>query len=447
MGEPWYRGATRGQWLALAAALLGWMFDGFEQGIFPQVMRPALIEIFDLKDKAKIASDADAPPSERNAAKAEVDGVVLPWYGYVTAAFLVGAAAGGWAFGWLGDRIGRVRAMMLSVLAYSIFTGLCGLAQSGTQLVVLRFFAALGMGGEWALGVALVMESWSAHARPVLAGLIGAAANVGIMLSALLVRGVEAAGVSIAAGNWRYVLGACALPALLTFFIRMFVPESEKWQAASKSGPKPRMGEIFSGSLWKRTLPGALICGLALMGTWASVQWISPWVNQVTGSQRAASDAQMVSGAGAVIFAILAAVVGAKYSRRWGYFTLALGALVVCQFLFRNYANAKAEDIDTSFYVTVFFVGGLTAAFYGWFPLYLPELFPTRLRATGQGFCFNIGRLIAAVGALYAGFLTGPSGPFPGDYAAMGATLSLIYLVGMGACWLIPETRGKPLPE
>jgi len=445
MSEPWYRGATKGQWLALAAALLGWMFDGFEQGIFPLVMRPALIEILDLKEQASIAADKSVSEDVQNAAKKEIDSRVLPWYGYITAAFLVGAAFGGWSFGWLGDRIGRVRAMMLSVLAYSIFTGLCGLAETGLQLVGLRFMAALGMGGEWALGVALVMESWRPHARPVLAGLIGAAANVGIMLAAVLVLTVESAGIKIADGNWRYVLGACALPALLTFFIRMFVPESAKWEAASKSGPKPSMVEIFKGSMWKRTIPAALICSFALLGTWSSVQWISPWVNQVTGQQKMATYAQFCSGGGAVVFALFAAILGAKVSRRWGYFTLAVGAFVVCQFLFRSYEGTK--EIDTMFFVTVFFVGGLTASFYGWFPLYLPELFPTRLRATGQGFCFNIGRLIAAVGAIYAGWLTGPNGPFPGNYAAMGATLSMIYLVAMVVCWFAPETKGKPLPE
>jgi len=445
MMGSWYTGATRAQWLALTAALLGWMFDGFEQGIFPIVMRPALIDMLDLHVDDEISRDKSLTEQERASAKTRIDGQVAPWYGAITAAFLVGAALGGWGFGWLGDRIGRVRAMMLSVLAYSIFTGLCGLAQTPLQLMGLRFLAALGMGGEWALGVALVMESWSAHARPMLAGLIGAAANVGFMLAAFLVIGVEALGFLMReGGTWRFVLGACAIPALLTFFIRMFVPESEKWQAATLTGPKPSMIEIFTEGRWRRTIPGALLCAAALMGTWGAVQWVVPWASQI-GGQAVAGQAQIALALGAILFAILAAVIGSKYSRRGGYFVLAVGALLSSQFLFR-YFNGTTQ-VDISFLLSAFLVGGCTAAFYGWFPLYLPELFPTRLRATGQGFCFNIGRIIAAGGALMGSWLTSKEGPFKGDYAMMGATLSLVYLVAIGLAWFAPETKGQPLPD
>src|SRR5262249_13850426 len=159
----------------------------------------------------------------------------------------VGAATGGVLFGWLGDRLGRVRAMTLSVLAYAIFTGLCGLATSAEQVVVLRFFSALGMGGEWSLGVALVMEIWPNGSRSVLAGLIGAAANFGYMLSAflglllaqilgslhdgLLTIGLPASWTDTLTANtgWRILLLLGATPALLTFFIRLFVPESSRW--------------------------------------------------------------------------------------------------------------------------------------------------------------------------------------------------------------------------
>src|SRR5262249_50257490 len=152
----------------------------------------------------------------------------------MSAAYLLGAAAGGLVFGWLGDRLGRVRAMVFSVLTYALFTGLCGAAKAPWQLAVLRFTSSLGMGGEWSLGVALVMESWSAHARPVLAGLIGAAANVGFLL-------VAAVGAVLPPAHyWRGIFLICVLPAVLTFLLRTFVPESERWQHAVASGPKPR---------------------------------------------------------------------------------------------------------------------------------------------------------------------------------------------------------------
>src|SRR3989441_5595866 len=160
---------TRAQWLVLTAAFLGWLFDGLEMGIFPLVARPAL------QTMIPSASMALAP-----------DQFVGTWMGRITALFLVGAACGGLVFGWLGDRMGRVRAMTLSILTYSIFTGLCFFAQQPWHLGTLRFVAAFGMGGEWSLGVALVMESWPRDKRPLLAGIIGAAANVGFALIAVL---------------------------------------------------------------------------------------------------------------------------------------------------------------------------------------------------------------------------------------------------------------------
>src|SRR5262249_7863056 len=157
MGPPGTADGNRGKWLALTAALLGWMFDGAEMGVFSMVGRQAVIDLPATHDPGEIGL----------------------WFGVVTAGFLVGSATGGVLFGWLGDRIGRVRAMTLSVLTYAVFTGLCGLAATAWQIGLLRFIAALGMGGEWSLGVALVMEVWPNRSRAFMAGLIGAAANVG----------------------------------------------------------------------------------------------------------------------------------------------------------------------------------------------------------------------------------------------------------------------------
>ena len=150
----------------LAAAFLGWMFDGLEMGIFPIVARPALQQM------------------QATAGAAVTDAFVGDWMGIITATFLIGAALGGVVFGWLGDRIGRVRAMNLSILVYSVFTALIWFAQTPWHLAIARFVGALGMGGQWSLGVALVMEVWPEKHRPMLAGVIGAAANVGFALIA-----------------------------------------------------------------------------------------------------------------------------------------------------------------------------------------------------------------------------------------------------------------------
>src|SRR5213594_2717353 len=159
---PYAPTTARAQWLVLAAAFLGWMFDGLEMGIFPLVARPAL------QDMMQTAAGGDQ--------------FVGLWMGRITALFLIGAACGGLTFGWLGDRIGRVRSMALSILTYSVFTGLCFFAQEPWHLGALRFIAAFRMGGEWSLGVALVMEAWPAEKRPLVAGIIRAASNVGFAL-------------------------------------------------------------------------------------------------------------------------------------------------------------------------------------------------------------------------------------------------------------------------
>ena len=160
---------TRGHWMALIAALLGWMFDGFEMGLFPLIGNPALQELLSQTRQPRAAGRRQRP-----------------WFGVIMAMFLVGAATGGVLFGWLGDRIGRVRAMSLSILTYAIFTGLCGFATEAWHIAVLRFIASLGMGGEWSLGVALVIEIWPDKSRAMLAGLIGAAANVGFFLVGII---------------------------------------------------------------------------------------------------------------------------------------------------------------------------------------------------------------------------------------------------------------------
>lgn len=447
MGELDGRRITRGQWLALAAALLGWMFDGFEQGVLGLVGRPALVDVLGLQSDARVAADRAAPLEVREEARQRVDGPVGAWNSGLAASFLIGAALGGWLFGWLGDRLGRVRGMVFSVLTYASFTGLCGLAQGPWQLAALRFLASLGMGGEWALGVALVMESWPQSMRPLLAGLIGAAANVGFLLTVPLVQFVEAVGLSVDAGGWRWVLGVCALPALLTFFLRVFVPESAKWQHAVQSGPRPRLTDIFTPALRRRSLLAATLSGIPLLVTWGAVAGMIPvWVKSMSNDQSWVNSAQASSAIGAIFGAMTGALLAHYLGRRRTYFVLTLGSLLVCAYLYRWYFPSGVEPRpDGGLLLVIGLTGFFTASFYGWLPLYLPELFPTRVRATGQGFGYNFGRIIAAAGALFMSHLL--SNVFRGNYAQAGATISLIYLAGLIVIWLAPETRGQPLPE
>lgn len=409
--------STRAQWLVLAAAFLGWMFDGVEMGIFPLVARPALQSMI-----------PDAVAGQ--------DQFVGLWMGRITALFLVGAAGGGLGFGWLGDRLGRVRAMTLSILTYSIFTGLCYFAQEPWHLGLLRFIAAFGMGGEWSLGVALVMEAWPPGKRALLAGVIGTASNFGFLLIA-----VVGFCFKVTPDSWRWIMIAGAAPALLALAIQFFVPESERWKAAVKGAAAQPVREIISSGLLPRTLLGIGLASVALIGTWGSVQWLPLWADQMTGGRVPAAKAvaQILSGAGAIVGCLLGALAAGRFGRRPAYFGLCLLSLLFCGGLFRF-----VTDYGTVFLILVTLIGASTAAFYGWLPLYLPELFPTRVRATGQGMAYNLGRLLAAVGALTQGQLVGAYG---GSYAQAGATVTLIYAVGLALIWLAPETKGRPMPD
>jgi SHS family sialic acid transporter-like MFS transporter len=404
--------------MVLLAAFLGWMFDGLEMGIFPLIARPALQQMQALSGVVD-------------------DKFVGQWMSYTTAAFLLGAALGGLIFGWLGDRIGRVRAMSAAILVYSLFTGLLYFAQAPWHLAAFRFIAALGMGGEWALGVALVMEVWPEKHRPMLAGIIGAAANVGFALIAVV--GIFFA---VTQDTWRYVVLVGAVPAALTFIIRLFVPESEKWQAANKARPTQPIREILADSkILKPTIIAIFVAGVALIGTWGSVQWLPLWADQmVAGTMpKAKAYTQAWSAVGSVVGCLIGAWLGGLFGRRWAYFLLCLGSLLSCAWLFRG-----IDTYGTPFLALTFLVGAITAAFYGLMPLYMPELFPTRVRATAQGVAFNAGRIIATVGVLQMGVLMQT---FNGSYAKAGAVITLVYVVGMVIIWFLPETKGKPLPE
>jgi MFS family permease len=527
--------STFGKWMALLAALLGWLFDGLEMGLFPLVQRPALQELL-------------AHPEERDT-----------WIGIITAFFLVGAATGGVLFGWLGDRMGRVRAMMLSVLTYALCSGLCGFAATPWHVGLLRFVAALGMGGEWALGVALINEIWPGRSRAFLAGLVGAAGNVGYLLIAVVGLGVlqqvqamrsvfNATGLPEAwvdalfrNQGWRFMMMVGAIPALLTFFIRFFVPESTRWKREQQKGstqnwltkdlvgvllgavgacaliavwaPGPgiyavpnwvleQIGQppvfeqpmhlglritssvlcllvILSGYTYpvvrflqrlhakdptqpswrptlRRMLVAACLSGVALVGTWGSTQQAPTYAADVADTDwraippderppmpPAKEYTQIAAAFGAVLATVLAALMGDWFGRRPTYCLMCLGSLVIVPTFY-----LATPHFGPTFLVLAFLLGGITASFYGWLPLYLPELFRTSVRATGSGFGFNFGRVLAAIGVLQLGNLTGlyrDAGV--GGLAEVCATLSVVYVAGLFFIWLVPETRGKPLPE
>lgn len=409
---------SRALLFTLIAAFLGWMFDGLEMGIFPLVARPALQEF-------------------QSTTGALDEQYIQHWMGIITATFLLGAAAGGLIFGWLGDRIGRVRSMTLSVLVYSIFTGLNYFAREPFDLATFRFMSALGMGGEWSLGVALVMEAWPEAKRPLMAGLIGASANLGYALIAVI--GICA---QITVHSWRWVMLVGALPALLALAIISYVPESERWKhSISTEGRARPIREIFGSRLIRRTLLGILISSVPLIVTWGIVLWIPLWADQITdGTQpRAKAFTLLAISIGASTGALVAPLFGKTVGRRPVYATLCLGSFISCTVLFRSF-----HSYNGTFLAAAGLVGFFTSSFYGWLPQYLPELFPTRVRATGQGVCYNFGRILTAISAWKMGSLMAW---FHNSYSQAGETLVFIYVLGMVGIWFLPETLGRPLPD
>ena len=427
---------TKGMQMTLLAGFLGWMMDGYEQALFPTLAGPALKSM--------------APPEVVALGTKAVNGWVGGWMGIITSAFLVGAALGGAAFGWLGDRIGRVKAMSFSILFYSIFSGVCYFASDPTHLAAARFMAALGMGGEWALGVALVMEAWPERHRSKMAGAIGMAANFGMVLV-----GCMALAFPADESSWRIHFLIGASPAILTLLIRLFVPESEKWERsaakeASSNGPtKSRLGQIFSGDLLRPTLSGILMVSVVFIGTWGAVQWIPLWISELAGpeSPRAKALAMVIVSVGACVGTVVAPLLLARLRRRTGYQLLCVFALLATMWIYRTDADWSGPKLFGIFpwlmAFKVFMLGMTATAFFGFFPLYLPELFPTRVRATGQGVCYNTGRLIAVPFVLLSGKLV----KLLGGYQHAAAAITLVYAAGLLVAFLGKETSGQALQD
>ncbi len=429
--------SSRGRWLALLAAALGWMFDGFEMGLHPLVAAPALRELLGPELRAGMPSGADAA-----AVAARLASLVGWWNAILNALFLFGAATGGVFFGWLGDRIGRTRTLTLTILTYTLLTGLGGFSTTVWHLATTRFLAAIGMGGEWSLGVALVMELWPGSARPYLAGAIGVAGNGGYLLVALTSLALGAS-TGQSPSQWRWLMFIGVAPALLTFLIRLAVPESPRWEHATvHAPPPPRPGELLARGVRGRCLLATLLVGIALLGTWGAVQWIPFWAVSLAGPgvPGAKEYAQICSACGACLGTLLAALLAGRFGRKPTYLVLCVLSLLTTGWLFRT-----PQVFGPAFLGGVFTVGLTTAAFYGWAPLYLPELFPTRVRATAQGVAYNFGRIFAGLGTLA---LTGALlDRFRSDLPASLAVTSLIYLAGIALIGFAPETRGRRLPD
>ncbi|MEZ5941581.1 MAG: MFS transporter [Planctomycetaceae bacterium] len=401
------------QRFTLVAAFLGWMFAGVVMSLLP------------------LAADSATKDLLGEAATKEVIGA---WFVYYIVAFMLGAALGGLLFGMLGDRWGRVKGMGLSILWFSAWTGISYVAVSPAQLAALRFVACMGVGGMWPNGVALVSEAWPNVSRPALAGLIGTSANVGIFLFGLLARQV-----TVTADNWRWVLWAGATPIILGLIVLKFVPESPLWLASRghEKGKGVPAIEVFRPPVLQRTLIGILLGAIPLLGAWGAGKWILPWAGSVgaeLGDATLKPTTQMYWGLGAVLGSLAGGWLASSMGRRTSYLVISIASALVAGWIFRGLQPAS----NMQFFVPIFLLGLITTTYFGWLPLFLPELFETRIRATGAGVAFNFGRIISAAVILST---TGLVSHYKGDFARIGETTSLVYLLGAVVIWFAPSAK------
>lgn len=433
---PWYKTLNRHQWNTLLASNLGWLFDGFENYALILTAGPALRQLLD--------------PSQY--------GEIPLFIGTVIGINLLGWGIGGMLGGIMADYVGRKRMMVIAILAYSVMTGLSAFAFSWWSFAILRFLVGVAVGSEWATGSSMMAELWPDRARGKGAGLMQCGLGIGFFIASLVWLFIAPLGPD----SWRYMYLIGVLPALLTLWIRRSIPESEIWEIAKakRAAAKERreaghvlsedehqstkftLVDLFTDPVSRRrTIVVFLMSLTTTIGFWSISTWVPPFVGSIAGAnglQAAAwmSYAGMAYTAGSitgyVAFGFLADALGRK-PVTIAFFVLALALTPVLFF-----STNDLTWLLVLAYVNAIFSNGQ----YTWMPVWLPELFPTRMRATALAFAFNAPRFIAFLGPFLAGTLIVAFGGF--GKAAM--VLSSIYILGIIAAPFLPETKGKPLP-
>jgi len=448
---PWYRGMTRYHWFVLTVAALGWLFDCLDQQLFNLARKPAMETLL-------------------AAADGSVDPKAVDFYGgLATCIFMIGWATGGLIFGVIGDRLGRAKTMMITIVIYSLCTGLSALSQGFWDFAFYRFITGLGVGGEFAVGVALVAEVMPDRARPYALGLLQALSAVGNFLAALIGIGLGQAqlhmGSKIAGWEpwrWKFVIGA--LPAVLALVIRAGLKEPERWQEMKKQAEATGIalggyGQLFADPRWrKNALLGMLLACAGVIGLWGigffaidlqrSVLKKTFEAQGLSGQELAgrltiwSGVAMMMIQIGAFAGMMLAARV-CQWLGRKPFFAIAFTAAMLSTAMVFRYL----DDI-TDIWWMLPIMGFCQLSLFAGYAIYFPELFPTRLRSTGTSFCYNVGRFVAASGPFLLGQLS--STVFAGSAEPMrpaGLAMCLVFLLGLAVLPFLPETKGQPLPE
>ncbi len=454
--DPWWHGLTRYHWFVFAMACLAWMFDCLDQQLFIIARNPAI---------------ADLLP------KGSLSDLQKVWGGYATSIFVAGWATGGLLFGAMGDRIGRARTLTITVLLYSVFTGLSAFSQSVYDFCLYRFVTGLGVGGVFGLSVALVADALPDRSRSNALGLLQSLSAVGNITAGLIAVVVGYSQVAAVQGGakpagdfWKYLFWVGAAPAFLCVFIQVRLKEPEKWRAAREAGRLTGVkfgsyGSLFGEARWRKSaLLGMMLCVAGVVGLWG-VGFFSPeLVGDVIGKQLKAENlpAGQVPGKRLMwtgitmimqnIGAFFGMMVFTKLAQRFGrkpIFALAFIAAFLSTVMVFQFLNQPWH-----IFVLIPIMGFCQLALFAGFAIYLPELFPTRLRSTGVSFCYNVGRFIAASGPFTMGILQArlAAGAVTADakleaFRTACSWVSLVFLVGLIALYFLPETKGRPMPE
>ncbi len=488
--RPWYQLLNRYHWFVLVVAALGWLFDCLDQQLFilarPQAMADLLKHITDpVSFKFWTSTFGDIS----------------------TSVFIAGWATGGLIFGMLGDRIGRAKTMLITILMYSLCTGLSALSVSVYDFAFYRFLTGLGVGGEFAVGVALVAEVMPARARTYTLALLQALSALGNISAALINLGLGLAeGEGLPTSPWRIMFCIGAIPALLALVIRRRLKEPERWQQAShEGGTKKQLGsyaELFSHPTWRRhALLGLALACSGVIGLWAVGFYTPDLIRQVQtkpltqsvyereiAAAKAKGDTERSSqleqiyslwkegqenqtpneladvkkGVDSEIkrtlttnqsYTSIAINVGAFLGMfSFGAISQKLGRkptfaiALLAAFVTTVYVFATLQHLWQIF-VLVPIMGFCQLSLFGGYAVYFPELFPTYLRSTGTSFCYNVGRFVAAFGPLVKIGLNYAFSGYAEPLRYAGMTMCVVFLIGLVVLPFLPETRGQPLPE
>jgi len=408
----WYRELTPYQWRVLVCACLGWALDIMDGYLYAIILFPAMSDLLGTTESQSIG-----------------------WYGgIVLSIFMIGWALGGLIFGPIADRYGRARTMALTILIYAGFTGLCATAGSWQELAFYRFMTGLGIGGEWAAGAALIAETWPPHSRAKAAGIMQASGGIGFFLASLLYLFIGPYG-------WRWVFALGVLPALVAFYIRRTLEEPERW--VKSRAIRNSLTSIFFKPVRRDILVGTGLAVIATFGYQGAIQWVPSWVSDLLHAQGPKAVIPQVSLVTSVLNGggIVGCLCFPLLAERWGrkpalatYFTGAAIAIPVTFSLVADFSLAIMLSPLVGFFAAGVFTG---------FAVYLPELFPTAIRATAQGFSYNFARFFSAAAPFAAGALVAMHGSF----ARAITTVGLIYLLGLVVLIFARETKGQALPE